>query len=325
MPMLSEEERKKGQERGKAYTTTTGQEVANVVQQQKQQQQSTKKSVKERTDKALGGKQLQQTDNYLQSGVTDKGEPIYSIEPAARELNADSLWGATGFRDWARKTWSQVFDPAESSPFLSPEQQAIVPQVQENIQAGLQGVLKWDDWVKGITGISSEEAAQGLAPIISESDTGDIAANFASGAKRSISAGFWTGLSLFGGLDYAVRKMSSVSKAAEELADSVSVLPDIKEYGDFRDFFLEAGTLKLLYNVYRIASSGKGIQDKDAVFLRNLNSSRAIYSLYADETKKQEYIRRYEAGENPQLLAMEIENPWVELGGSIFLDPSTYI
>ena len=218
MPMLSEEERKKGQERGKAYTTTTGQEVANVVQQQKQQQQSTKKSVKERTDKALGGKGYEGADDkYLQTGVSDKGEPVYSIEPAARELNANSLWGATGFRDWARKTWSQVFDPAESSPFLSPEQQAIVPQVQENIQTGLQSVLKWDDWVKGITGISSEEAAQGLAPIISESDTGDIAANFASGAKRSISAGFWTGLSLFGGLDYAVRKMSSVSKAAEEL------------------------------------------------------------------------------------------------------------
>jgi hypothetical protein len=47
--------------------------------------------------------------------------------------------------------------------------------------------------------------------------------------------------------------------------------------------------------------------------------------MFWDEAKKAEYMRRMKAGENPDLLMAELEQPWVELAGSVLGDPTTYL
>lgn len=58
---------------------------------------------------------------------------------------------------------------------------------------------------------------------------------------------------------------------------------------------------------------------------RQLAGSQAIYSRVYDDALNQEYIRRYEEGESPQKLVMELQNPIVELAGGLLLDPTTWI
>lgn len=51
------------------------------------------------------------------------------------------------------------------------------------------------------------------------------------------------------------------------------------------------------------------------------DAGRIYYSGVYDPAVKEEFLRRYRAGENPELLAMELENPGAELVGQFILDP----
>lgn len=53
--------------------------------------------------------------------------------------------------------------------------------------------------------------------------------------------------------------------------------------------------------------------------------SRIAYSFIGDPLLREEFIRRYQAGENPDLLAMELENPMKEMVGRVILDPLNFI
>lgn len=68
---------------------------------------------------------------------------------------------------------------------------------------------------------------------------------------------------------------------------------------------------------------------KEGQFVKALNAnlagSQSIYSLMYDDAKNAEYMRRYEAGESPTKLAMQINNSVVELAGGIVFDPTTYL
>lgn len=54
-------------------------------------------------------------------------------------------------------------------------------------------------------------------------------------------------------------------------------------------------------------------------------ASRIAYSNIANTALVNEFINRYRHGENPELLAQELQNPWMELGGQLVLDPLNLI
>ena len=60
-----------------------------------------------------------------------------------------------------------------------------------------------------------------------------------------------------------------------------------------------------------------------------VDGSNAIYTLALDKTKRMDFARRALAGEDPGLLVAEMENgfynPWIELAGGLFLDPTMWI
>jgi hypothetical protein len=65
------------------------------------------------------------------------------------------------------------------------------------------------------------------------------------------------------------------------------------------------------------------ISEKDyaAAVDRNQDAARMAYTAWFDPAAKEEYIRRMRAGDDPRLLALELENPGAEMVGRIIFDP----
>ena len=73
-----------------------------------------------------------------------------------------------------------------------------------------------------------------------------------------------------------------------------------------------------------LASIPAAFQNPDE-FEAGYNAGRILYTSFIDPTARQEYMRRYRAGENPYLLAEELQNPVAELGGELLADPINLI
>lgn len=86
------------------------------------------------------------------------------------------------------------------------------------------------------------------------------------------------------------------------------------------NFFLSMTPVGV-YNQMRFVFSPKTPQEKMELLKTGWDSGRILYSEMYDETIQAEFERRAEEGEDPQLLAMELANPWAEMAGQLILDP----
>lgn len=91
-----------------------------------------------------------------------------------------------------------------------------------------------------------------------------------------------------------------------DLAEQISrfLFPVLQAYDSIR-FFTAPGTAK----------------EKIEAVKNGWNEGRLLYSEFASPAIEQEYKSRAAAGEDPQLLALELQNPWAELVGQLTLDP----
>lgn len=66
------------------------------------------------------------------------------------------------------------------------------------------------------------------------------------------------------------------------------------------------------------------IDERDylAAVERNRDAARMAYTAWFDPAAKEEYMRRVRAGDDPRLLALELENPGAEMVGRIIFDPA---
>jgi hypothetical protein len=62
-------------------------------------------------------------------------------------------------------------------------------------------------------------------------------------------------------------------------------------------------------------------EEKKEVFKTGWDAGKMLYSQTVTPSILEEYKRRAAAGEDPQLLAEELQNPWAEAGGQLILDP----
>lgn len=80
------------------------------------------------------------------------------------------------------------------------------------------------------------------------------------------------------------------------------------------------------WRLARIALSPS--QDKWSTVQKSVSegwqAGRIQYSQVFDDTIREQYLRRYRAGENPELLALELQNPLAEVGGQLILDPLNF-
>lgn len=104
-----------------------------------------------------------------------------------------------------------------------------------------------------------------------------------------------------------------------------SPLPEIN-YPDWVpgwvETLLNTATPLAAYNSLRVITAPKKSWDEVADTLaENWQASRIAYSVMNDDNLKEEYIRRYKAGEDPRYLVMELEKPLDEMIGQLIFDP----
>lgn len=67
------------------------------------------------------------------------------------------------------------------------------------------------------------------------------------------------------------------------------------------------------------------LSGKTEEFSEGYQAGRVLYSGVIDPMLKEDYVRRLRAGENPYLIAQEIQNPGAELAGQLLADPTTLL
>ena len=75
------------------------------------------------------------------------------------------------------------------------------------------------------------------------------------------------------------------------------------------------------YNLLRTVTSGRPLEEIGDIVNLNIQAARMFYTSALDPMAKQEFLRRYAAGEDPNLLAIELENPLFEAIGETIFDP----
>lgn len=116
--------------------------------------------------------------------------------------------------------------------------------------------------------------------------------------------------------------VSGVGETAKELGiDLPEFMPDTDHW--FVRYVNEQSVIINGYAAIKIALSPR--KDKWDVFNENVkegwDAGKIYYSGVYDKSIREEYLRRLRAGENPEILAMELENPIAEMAGQLVLDP----
>lgn len=265
-----------------------------------------------------------------------------------------------GLRGFARKAFAKIFDPSKLVEKPTEEQAKMIEgglsRSGSDIEKELNQRIGWDKWIGKWTGISAEDFAQvsaGIGLAVSGTDekgqaTGKldlgktvktVAGVMYRGGGQVISGGL-EALSL---LDKGSRHVQAFNASLDDIGQSSSVIPDLSQadkvlvsiLGDTDTAHRLGGLLNALNdnvnpigiasNWLRAATSGKNLQAQYRTVKDFQRASNMVYTMYWDEAKKDEYLSRVQSGENPDLLVAELQNPWVELAGSVLGDPSTYM
>lgn len=280
---------------------------------------------------------------FMAVGMTAPSQPGRSGEPYYSKVN--------GFVGWARRTYANIFAPEKFVPTPTPEQQTAETNATAKITGTLNNTLRWDDWAGKLFGISASEVAQSGAAILTAltSDKGEnkgkplpkdiTVGSMATAMENAVQVGVgmgtrilgqsvMQGLSLFGIIDQLNRKGQIANNLTlDSIADRASSLPDVPQWTG-----LFTG-LKAVYDDFRIAqgiASGKLsvpelFKELQVTGEENRQASNAAYTMIFNEQRRAEFYRRYQSGEDPQKIQMELANPWIELAGSIIGDPVTYM
>ncbi len=268
---------------------------------------------------------------YLAKGEDAFGRPYYGA----------------GVQGYARKLFANIFNPDFYVPKPSKRQAEILEQGAEQGGQKLNDLTGWDRWIGEWTGIKALEVGRAAAALWMTGKDVDKEGNptpktgvekakafiqtEARLGYKSLTQGISVGLDVLGLVDKIVRKGYVAQMAIDDLGKSSSLLPDITRADDSTPLGALANALMRLnpvvgaYNSLRLISNGKSLADNFKVVTDYRKGSEMLYTMIWDETRKQEFLRRLRAGENPDLLELELQNPYVELAGSILGDPTTYL
>lgn len=80
-----------------------------------------------------------------------------------------------------------------------------------------------------------------------------------------------------------------------------------------------------MYDAFRFATAPGTLKEKQDALAAGWTEGRMLYSELYKPAIREEFLQRVQAGEDPELLTMELEDPWVEAIGEIILDPLNFI
>lgn len=290
-------------------------------------------------------KQSKEQEQLVQQKALEDADPPLPYMAEGEDAFGRAYYGP-GMQGYAKKLFANIFNPDYYVPKPSKKQSEILDLGADKGGEMLNDMIGWDKWGAKWTGILAEDIARSATAIRMTGMETDEEGNpikqtgfeqatdfIQAGAKfmyKAGSQGIAVGLDAMGLVDQGMRKFQATATAMDDLADSSSTLPDITFFDDSTKFGAIANALLRMtppvmgYNALRVMTNGKSLADNVKVVKDYRKGSDMIYSMWWDEAKKAEYLRRLKAGENPDLLELELQNPWVELVGSIVGDPTTY-
>lgn len=244
-----------------------------------------------------------------------------------------------GYKGYARKLFASVFDPKFFVSRPTEQQASLIEQGGEKFSE----VAGWTDFLEKWTGVKSEEIGQGITAMAlaargttdgqvdTEKGVGETIQTGAQIAYRVGATAIKGGLDILGLADKAVRKGHASLLAVDDIGDASVILPDATPFDDstrlgaFANQILRLTPVIQGYNALRAITTGGSIYDKMETVRDYQKGSEMVYTFFWDHAKKEEYLQRLEAGDNPDLIVRDLENIWVELAGSVFGDPTTYL
>jgi hypothetical protein len=295
----------------------------------------------------------QQTQVKPQPKGTPNTQPIASVgndiqnTPAPLPFMAERLdkfgkaYYGDGFQGWARKTFATLFAPTnyqyndteQSKKFYRSE-----VGLAENV---LDKKLNWQSWGEQIFGISTNEAAQALAAPAAakvqaeeqgKNTTGEMLSSMTGLATRIPGVAWDTFTRVVGVTDHLARKVYSFGQGLEDAKNAAYVTPEEKITNPTANAVVDVITAvnpgSIISNAASVARAivEKKLTYDDAkqIISDRMAGSAMLYTSLTNETVKNEYLSRLRSGEDPDILAEELQNPWAELVGSIVGDPMTW-
>ncbi len=129
----------------------------------------------------------------------------------------------------------------------------------------------------------------------------------------------------FEALDRAVKEHITIPTALNSIAGlRANQLVSDEQIDKWRDWIGPLGLFPLWANSAFYSLTGQMNMD-DVDEDRNLLAARLGYTAWKEAATKEEFLRRVASGEDPRLLAMELQDPVHELGGEFLFDPLNYL
>jgi hypothetical protein len=95
----------------------------------------------------------------------------------------------------------------------------------------------------------------------------------------------------------------------------------IKTRSELANFFLRAIPAVSIFNTAKFLTAPTSTEEKAQLVEQGWDAGRIYYTSVYDQAVQEEFTSRAAAGEDVQLLAMELQNPWAELAGQLVIDP----
>ena len=263
--------------------------------------------------------------------ATPAAPPSAPLPFMAESVNKNgNVFYGKGVAGYAKKIFAKVLDPKFFYTPKTKEEKANYETSATQVEKNLEQNLKWSQWAGNIVALSD------IAEIVTAGNLGRQENVAGETAKQVVGIATRTlGQSVMAGLDFlslgakAVKKTIAVQQGLEDI--SSTLLPDIPEFdesthsGRIANALLNITPMASAWNWARVITSGKSFEEVKSNVDRSLAGSEMIYTATWDVQKKNEFIRRYTAGDDGEELALELQNPWVELVGELILDPLNLI
>ncbi len=125
---------------------------------------------------------------------------------------------------------------------------------------------------------------------------------------------------------YAEEQGSAMPTLGELQIDPIKVGEEYQLTDELVNTFVRTvNPIFALYDTVRFFSSPGTLKEKTEALKTGWYEGRMLYTELVKPAVEEEYLRRVRAGENPDLLAMELQDPYAELVGELILDPLNFI
>lgn len=245
-----------------------------------------------------------------------------------------------GFQGWAKKTWATLFAPTNFEYLKTEASKQAYQQGVTKTQKTLEAA-NWQSWGEKVTGISAKQIGEGLAGIEAgqaqakeqgESVTGKKLEQSTGLATRVVPAIWDTVVRVVSTTDFLARKVYAFQSGLADAKNSAYTLkeeeianPTVKSIVNIANAVSPTAMWANAASVATAIVTGKiTFGEVEKIVSNKMAGSGMLYTSLTNETVKNEFLSRLHAGEDPDILAEELQNPWAELVGSVLGDPLTW-